>query len=102
AGKAGAEDANTKPPTPAKPREKADCVILGYNVDRDGRLDSLVLGAANSGKLVYAGRVKPQMSAEESSSLLTELTATKTLKPFISIESEATWVKPKFACRVTY
>ena len=77
-------------------------MILGYDTDREGRLNSLVLGAAHRGELIYAGRVTPEMSDEESSSLLTELTASKTLQPFISIEAEATWVKPKFTCRVTY
>ncbi len=96
---AGGELPNASPP---KPRTKADCVILGYSVDRDGRLSSLVLGAVHRGKLMYAGRVTPEMSEEERSSLLMELTAIKILQPFISIEAEATWVKPKFACRVTY
>ena len=102
AGKGGVEGGEVVPKTPAKPRDKADCVILGYDTDREGQLNSLVLGAVNRGKLIYAGRVTPEMSDEESSSLLTELTASKTLQPFIAIEAEATWVKPKFTCRVTY
>jgi hypothetical protein len=101
AGKAGVEG-DVVPKTPAKPRDKADCVILGYDTDREGRLNSLVLGAVNRGKLVHAGRVTPEMSDEERSSLLTELKASKTLQPFIAIEAEATWVKPKVTCRVTY
>jgi hypothetical protein len=101
AGKGGVEGEEI-PKTPAKPRGKADCVILGYNVDREGRLDSLVLGAAHRSELIHAGRVRPEMSDDERSSLLTELMASKTLQPFISIEAEATWVKPKFTCRVTY
>ncbi|MCI0332029.1 MAG: hypothetical protein L0228_02235 [Planctomycetes bacterium] len=88
--------------TPPKPRTKSDCVILGYQVDRDGRLSTLLLGSARRGKLTYAGRVTPEMSDDELSSLLMELTAIKSLQPFISIEAEATWVKPKFTCRITY
>jgi hypothetical protein len=100
AGKAGTED--DKPKTPEKPREKCDCVILGYSVDRDGRLDSLILGAVHRKALIYAGRVSPEMSEAERSALLAELISTKTLKPFIAVEAEGTWVKPKFTCRVTY
>jgi hypothetical protein len=102
AGKAGTEGDELKPTAPPKPREKADCLILGYQVDREGRLDSLVLGAVHKKELIYVGRVSPEMSEEARSSLLTELKAIKTLKPFISIEAEGTWVKPKFTCRVTY
>jgi hypothetical protein len=102
AGKAGAEGGELPAATPEVPREKADCVILGYDVDREGHLNTLVLGAAHLGKLIYCGRVSPELSDEERSSLLMELTSLKTLKPFIPIEAEATWVKPKFTCRVTY
>jgi ATP-dependent DNA ligase len=77
-------------------------VILGYQIDREGRLDSLILGAVHKKELIYAGRVSPEMSDDERNALLNELVASKTLKPFISIEAEGTWVKPKFACRVTY
>jgi hypothetical protein len=101
AGKAST-DAEGKPKTPPKPRKKADCVILGYQVDRAGRLDSLVLGTAHRGELVHAGHVSPELSDDERNSLLAELTASKTLKPFIVMEAEGTWVKPKFTCRVSY
>jgi hypothetical protein len=103
AGKAGVEEGGEAfNITPEAPREKTDCVILGYQLDREGRLDTLVLGTAHGGKLVHAGRVKPEMSEEARSSLLTELMAIKTLQPFITVEANATWVKPKIACRVSY
>jgi hypothetical protein len=88
--------------TPEKPREKSDCIILGYQVDREGRLDTLILGAVHRKKLIYVGRVSPEMAEEARSALLAELMAIKTLKPFITIEADGTWVKPKFTCRVSY
>jgi hypothetical protein len=42
------------------------------------------------------------MAEDERSALRAELIAIKTLQPFITIEAEGTWVKPKFTCRVTY
>lgn len=103
AGKEGMdEDGGSFKMTPEKHREKADCIILGYSVDRAGRLDTVVLGAVHRGKLTFAGRVSPEMSEEARSSLLVELMAIKTLQPFIVAEANATWVKPKFTCRVTY
>jgi hypothetical protein len=88
--------------TPPKPRDKTDCVILGYEVDREGRLSSLVLGAVHKSELIYAGRVTPELSAEENAELLGALVAAKTLQPFITMETDATFVKPQFTCRVTY
>jgi hypothetical protein len=88
--------------TPPKPRDKTDCVILGYEVDREGRLSSLVLGAVHKSELIYAGRVTPELSAEENAELLGALAAAKTLQPFITMETDATFVKPQFTCRVTY
>jgi ATP-dependent DNA ligase len=83
-------------------REKSDCIILGYQVDRSGRLDTLILGAVHKKKLTYVGRVSPELAEEARSSLLAELIAIKSRRPFITIEAQATWVKPKFTCRVSY
>jgi hypothetical protein len=90
-------------PPPPKPRHKADCVILGYEVDRNGRLDSLVLGTNYLGRLVFAGHVTPKMSGPELSKLFKSLERAKTHQPLIPIQRDsATWVKPQFTCRVTY
>jgi hypothetical protein len=90
------------PKQPEKPRERTDCVILGYNVDRDGRLSSLVLGTAHKSALIFAGRVQPEMPEEERGKLLQQLKVIHVKQSFITIESEATWVQPKYTCRVTY
>ena len=87
---------------PAKPRTKVDCVILGYQLDRDGRLSSLLLGTAYRTKLAYAGRVSPEMGEGERSDLLSHLAAIRIQQPFISIPAEnVVWVQPKFTCRVS-
>ena len=98
AGEAGADEV-----APAKPRQKADCVILGYQLDKEGRLNDLILGTNYLARLVYAGRVNPEMSEDERTRLLKMLKAIRTHEPLIPIESDTTkWVKPKYACRVTY
>jgi hypothetical protein len=101
AGENGAGNETAKP-TSEKPREKADCIILGYQVDRDGRLNSLILGTAHRAKLIYAGRVTPEMSADELSALLQDLMAIRVRQPFVAVEADAIWVKPKYTCRITY
>jgi hypothetical protein len=89
--------------TPEKPRQKADCVILGYQLDKDGRLSALVLGTTHVGRLVHAGTVDLQMSSRERSELLRVLSSIRTSRPLIPIESDRTiWIKPQFTCRVTY
>jgi hypothetical protein len=88
---------------PEKPRQKADCVILGYQLDKDDRLSSLVLGTTHLGRLVHAGTVDLEMSSRERSELLRMLSSIRTSKPLLPIESDRTyWVKPQYTCRVTY
>jgi hypothetical protein len=101
AGSQGIEGEETKMPPP-KPRSQADCVIIGYQVDRDGRLATLFLGTAHRKKLIYAGRVTPDLPDEELQSLLESLEAAQRKGAFIPMQLKANWVEPKFACRVTY
>jgi hypothetical protein len=104
AGQAGADGlgANDKKPTPAKPRRKADCVILGYRVGAGGKLQSLVLGTSYQNKLVFACSVAPKFSEEESAGLLQMLADSQSSQAYISKVSDAQWVVPKFSCRVSY
>ncbi|HEX2473356.1 MAG TPA: hypothetical protein VHK01_01340 [Lacipirellulaceae bacterium] len=89
--------------TPEKPKQRADCVILGYQLDKEGRLSALVLGTTHLGTLVHAGSVTPKMSETEKRELLQMLAAIRTHEPLVSIESDRTiWVKPKYTCRVKY
>jgi hypothetical protein len=47
--------------------------------------------------------VNPEMSEDERARLLKLLKAIRTHQPLIPIESDTTtWVKPKYACRVSY
>lgn len=88
---------------PAKPLHNADCVILGYQLDRDGRLSALLLGSAYRDQLTYAGRVTPKLSEDELAKLLVQLSAIATKQPFISIQTDHTiWVQPKISCRVGF
>jgi hypothetical protein len=99
AGKAGLDDKVT----PQKPRKTADCVILGYTVDKEGVLNTLVLGTAHLGRLVYAGNVTPKLKDEtERAEMLAMLAAARTPQRLIAVETEAIWVKPTITCRVTY
>jgi hypothetical protein len=102
AGENGDLEGDLPQPQPEKPREKADCVILGFQVDREGRLDSVILGTAHRGQLIYTGRVTPDLSDEELVTLLQILKATRRRDPFVPVEAEGIWVEPKVTCRVSF
>jgi hypothetical protein len=95
-------DEKDKKIDPPKPQESTDCVILGYVLDRDGKIATLVLGTSNSGKLVYAGNVAPKLSDDETKGLAASLKSIESERPIIQIELAATWVKPKYTCRVSF
>ena len=101
---AGTADALTEGlGAPEKPRQRADCVILGYQLDKDERLSTLVLGTTHLGRLVHAGSVTPKMSEREKVELVRMLSAIRTHEPLVAVESDRTfWVKPIYACRVRY
>jgi hypothetical protein len=100
---AGTADALTEGAGAPVKRQRADCVILGYQLDKEGRLSGLVLGTTHLGRLVHAGSVTPKMSESEKAELVRMLSAIRTYKPLVAIESDRTyWVRPKYACRVYY
>jgi hypothetical protein len=101
AGKNG-EESTDSPKVPPKPKQTADCVVIGFQLHSDGSLASLVLGTASSGQLIYAGNVSPKLGDDEMKSLTQTLQSIVTNKPLLHIEIEATWVKPNYACRVNF
>jgi ATP dependent DNA ligase C terminal region len=103
AGSQNLEPAELPTAPPEKPRERADCVILGYETNRDGQLTTLVVGSAHRGKLVFAGKVHPELDEAELSDLLANLESIKSNTPFLPMQSDsAVWVQPKYTCRVSY
>ena len=91
-----------------KNRDTLDCVIAGFTQPRGARkyLGSLVLGAYDSGKLVYIGHSGGGFGAENIKTMYDKLRplARKTC-PFESIPANsppATWVKPLLVCEVAF
>jgi hypothetical protein len=102
AGSQDLEPVESKPTPPPKPREKVDCLILGYRLDAQGRLNSILLATAYKRKLAYAGYVTPDMSDEDLANLTERLVAAKTHRPFLTLHTSGNWVEPKLSCRVSY
>jgi len=105
AGKGDIEPEEVPKPQPVKEakRESTDCVIIGYQIEKDGRLEWLVLATAHRGKLVYAGKVKPKLSDEELAQVVEVLKSNVVKVPFIAVQMDnVVWVKVKYACRVNF
>jgi len=102
AGKAELDDKKKNPD--AKQRQKEDCIIVGYMANKDGEIQTLLLAAEHFAKLKYAGNVRAtDLSDEDLHDLTEKLKAIRTHKSFVRKSiSGATWVKPKYLCRVSY
>lgn len=94
-------DASPKPPV-EKPRQKLECLVIGYQVDKDDKLTKLLLAADSRGKLKYIGAVRPKLDADETEALMEKFAKARSTRPFIRTTDDGVWLRPKFTCRVTY
>ncbi|MEM6329776.1 MAG: hypothetical protein AAF790_05960 [Planctomycetota bacterium] len=84
-------------------RKKIDALILGYQSDRNSQISTLFIATEVNGRLLYAGRVTPELSLDEGLELLDDLRRFPSPRPTVTAPDEATaWVKPRFTCRVSY
>lgn len=108
ADKAGAEGLEGKgskqdvPPPAPKPRQRLECLIIGYQTDRDGALKGLLLAATENGKLKYVGRVTPDLDPKEEANLIAGFEKSTSTRPFVKTPESGAWLRPKYTCRVTY
>ena len=72
--------------------------------NREGEIQTLLLAAEFYAKLKYAGNVRlTDLPEAEIKQLTRNLTKITTHRPFVKVSvSGATWVKPKYLCRVSY
>lgn len=104
AGKAGGAPTAVDPrkTKPAKPRVKADCLIIGYNLDDRENISQLLLASDHKGRLVYCGYVRPKFEPEEERKFRNRLRESTRSQSFVPTTKEAVWVQPRFTCRVTF
>lgn len=79
-----------------------DALILGYQLNREGQVHELLLATEVNGKLLYAGRVRPDLSPDEHIDLVRRLAEAPSPRPLVAAPEGAEWVKPRFTCRVDY
>lgn len=103
AGKAteGLDGVEPTPPA-AKPRQKLECLVVGYQTDSQGKLLALLVACDSNGKLKYAGRVKPDLDEAEAALLVQRFEKNHSSRPFVKTPESGHWLRPKFMCRTTY
>ena len=96
-------DDQPEPPAEEESRLETDAVVLGYRTNEDGLVSTLVIGVEHKGALVYAGRVMPDLPADQLEKLTENLGQWKTSTPFVTTDVVGTiWVVPKQVCLVSY
>lgn len=83
-------------------RRMTDALILGYIVDRNGLISEFMIATEVQGSLMYAGRVQPRFTPDESLQLVERLREAHSPRPIVTAPEGAKWVSPRFPCRVTY
>ena len=81
----------------------ADCVVVGYNVDKStGQVTELVLASVVDEKLQYVGTVSGNIPPEIEQQLQKKLPVLEQEQPFLKCPVAAKWVKPVVTCRASF
>jgi hypothetical protein len=81
----------------------AECVVIGYNVDKqNGEIRELVLATLVGDKLQYAGLITGGIPPNVQQQLQLKLSALEQERPFVNCPRTAQWVKPVVTCRTAF
>jgi hypothetical protein len=82
-------------------RPTVQCAVIGYMLEDDGQLSSLVLATLDVSKIKYAGVVRRGFTPEASTELLARLAPLEQPTPLIpGLKLTAIWVAPEVFCEV--
>ena len=101
-GVTGQANNKLKPNTPPAPRFKADCLIIGFELNNRDEISKLLLASERNGQLMYAGSIKPELDTNENLRLAKRMIEMRTSQPFVKVKLNAQWVQPRFTCRISY
>ena len=85
-----------------KPREKADCLIIGFLINDREELTQVLVACELNGRLVYGGKLVPEIPKEQKAELLEKMWMSRRGAPLVKTGMVATWVEPRFPCRISY
>lgn len=85
-----------------KPVKTVHCLVLGYELDAERGLRSLVIATDFDGELVAVGRVGSGIGEADRRRLLSLLSARHADAPLVAAAGPAQWVTPGVFCVVSY
>lgn len=89
---------------PNKPEDvhrlKLRALTIGYNVDEEGRVNSLIVAINSDGKWKLAGEMACQLTPEQSQTFIERVASATQKKPYLRNPFSATWIEPNFFCNV--
>jgi hypothetical protein len=85
-----------------KNRKSISCVIVGYELNENGTLRSVLVAREIGGHLQYAGGVAPTGEAAQLFELRERLMAEQSSGPILPMTFDSNWVLPKFTCEISY
>lgn len=84
-------------------RLQSDCVIVGFNLDKEeGRVKEVLLATLMDGQLKYVGIVSKDIPPEIEKQLRKQLPGLTREKAVVKCNHTATWVSPKLICKVSF
>jgi hypothetical protein len=83
-------------------RPTVQCVVIGYRLSKDQKLEALLMATLQYGQLTYSGQVDRGWNSSSAGEMLRLLKPLVTDKPTFSNLSaiDAIWVQPKVFCEV--
>lgn len=82
---------------------QAECAIVGYVKDTQGRIASILLGSIVDGQFTYVGRLSAsQIPVAVRDALESRLPQLEQASPSLATSQTATWLKPVLTCRIDH
>ena len=87
----------------AAPRQTTQCVVIGYTLNDENQIESVVVAALLNDRIRYAGQIRKGFGPKEGAELLAALKPLVQPKSYITgLAVNAIWVKPSVMCEVSH
>jgi hypothetical protein len=83
-------------------RTTIDGLIIGYQLNEDGNLGSVLVAREDNGRLRYVGGIPPTGESAQLFELREQLLAATQNTPVMPMEFTANWVAAKYSCEISY
>ena len=83
-------------------RTTINCLIIGYQLNEDGNLGSVLVAREHNGRLRYVGGIPPTGESAQLFELREQLLGATQNTPVMPMEFTANWVAAKYSCEISY